>query len=421
LFDTVERFRYNTPSKSGFVNIFPDYVASPIFGSADGNYVTSTSSLGQSFTTNSVTTAISTMQLYIDRNSWGTGETLTLKIWNSPSKTTLIAQSSLTSQPASNYPQFTLNASVSANTAYFWELTHNGGGDNAIGWVINSGGNDWERSGNAYINGTSYPNSDFWFTINQNLTCGSYEDYVYRWAKMRPDFLMYDYYPWLITANSIRSSYYSNMEIIRNQSLKAQIPFWTYIQSSGDTGYLRVPNASEMRYQIYTSLAYGCKGYSYFLYWTPSGSSINNGLILSDGTVNTPVYNAARDINAEVLNLGATLNTLTSQNIYHTGALPSGTTELPSSFFFKPSDTSLPVVIGYFTNSSGRKFIMAVNRDIANSRTISFNLYPKPSSMTEISKTTGSEISTNYNSSTGIISGSFAPGEGKLFALPAGY
>lgn len=62
-----------------------------------------------------------------------------------------------------------------------------------------------------------------------------------------------------------------------------------------------------------------------------------------------------------------------------------------------------------------------VNRDYANARTLSFSLPSKPSAVTEWSKTTGAEIATNYNAATGKLSASFAPGEGRLFALPAGY
>ncbi|MBP1990830.1 hypothetical protein [Paenibacillus eucommiae] len=39
----------------------------------------------------------------------------------------------------------------------------------------------------------------------------------------------------------------------------------------------------------------------------------------------------------------------------------------------------------------------------------------------EVSKTTGQEVSTNYNPATGALSDSFAPGEGRLYALDASF
>lgn len=427
VFDTVDRFRFKAANKMTFVNLLPEHFKDAAgnsnfgFGTADGEYVSSTKPLGQTFITNGVTNSISTIQLWVDPNTWAANEALTLKLWNAPSKNSLIAQKTIYGGHSTLYPQFTLNAVVTPNTSYYWELVHNGGGDNSVGWVVRSSiGTNWERSGAAYINGVQ-SDSDFWFTINQNLIATSYEDYVYRWANQRPDFLMYDLYPFL-SDGTFRSCYYSNMEVVRRQSLQAGIPFWTYIQSCGIVNDLRTPNANEIRYQVYTSLAYGCKGYSYFLYWTPDASTgIQNGIILPDGTVNTAVYNAVRDTNAEVLKLGPVLKTLTSQAVYHTGTLPALTTAIPSDFFFKPSNTSVPTVMGYLTDGSGRKYIFAVNRDEVNSRTISFNVTPKPSTVKEISKTTGNEADTNYNASTGVLSASFAPGEGRLYVLPAGY
>ncbi|MBT2496721.1 beta-galactosidase [Microbacterium sp. ISL-59] len=415
--ETMELFRQEDPDHLTYMNLLPNYAADLGFGEQTGVFVSSASSSGQTFKTNSGTTKISTIQLYIDNSQWGANEALTLKLWDSPAKTSLISQQTK-SVSSTNYPQFTLNATVSPNTEYYWELTHDGGGDNAVGWVVKStSGTDWEKDGKAYVAG-SPSDGDFWFTINQNLTAFSYEDYVYRWASKRPDFLMYDHYPF--SANGGESpEYYSNMEVIRRQSLAADIPFWTYIQSVGIPGSLRVPTEGEMRYQVFTSLAYGAKGINYFTYVTPTGQAetFNGGIILPDGT-KSPLYTYAKDINAAVQKLGPTLLSLTSQNVYHTGTLPSGATALPSSFFMQPSNTSDPLVFGYSTDADGRKYVMVTNRDTVNSRTVSFSLSPKPSAVTEVSKTTEAEVGTNYDPATGTLSSSFAPGEGRLYALP---
>ncbi len=414
---TIEKIRAADPDHLTYVNLLPTYAGNLGFGGQTGVFVNPTQSVGQSFKTNSKTTTISTVQLYIDKNQWGTNEPLTLKLWNSPAKTTLIAQQTL-SGASTNYPQFTLNAAVSPNTSYYWELTHGGGGDNSVGWVVKStSGTEWEKDGTAYVAG-SPSNGDFWFTLNQNLTAFSYEDYVYRWASKGPDFMMYDHYPFGVSGG-ISADYYSNMEIIRRQSLAASIDFWTYIQSVGITGALRAPTEGEMRYQVYTSLAYGAKGINYFTYETPSGQGepFHDGILLPNGTKNAS-YTYAQNINAEVLKLGPKLLSLTSQAVYHTGTLPAGTTALPSSFFLQPSNPADPLVIGYSTDADGRRYVMVTNRDTVNSRTVSFTLSPKPSAVTEISKTTGGEVATNYNPATGAMSAAFAPGEGRLYALP---
>jgi|GEM_PF-1235052 hypothetical protein len=412
---TVERFRQDDPNQSTHVNLLPSYASDFGFGQATGEYVTPSTPLGQTFKTNSKTTFISTIELYICSAQWSTSEPLTLKLWNSTDKTTLLGQCTLNGS-STDFPLFTLNVNVSANTSYYWELIHGGGGDNSVGWVVrSSNGIDWERDGTAYVAGTQI-NADFWFTINQNIIPFTYEDYVYRWVSKNPDYIMYDHYPFYEN-NGFSSSYYSDLEIIRRQALKGSVDFWTFIQSLGITGWLRVPSESEMRYQIYTSLAYGAKGICYFCYETPNWTGYHDAIMLPDYTKNTS-YTWAQNINAGVLKLGPTLKTLISQEVYHTGTtLPDSTTALPSDFFWKPTDSTQPLVIGYFKNSIGRKYIMVVNRDYTNSRTVSFTLSPKPGTVTEVSKTTGLEVSTDYNYISGTLSSTFAPGEGRLYAI----
>ena len=422
---TVRRLKSGDPNSMSFVNLLPTYASLGQLGvnQFTGEFLNSVHSLGQTFKTNPGQTSVNTVQWWIDRTTWGSGESVTLKLWNSASKTNLIASQTLSSAPANNWPQFTLNASVQPNTVYYMELTHNGGGDNSIGWVVRSNnGSKWINDGTGYVNGSAV-DSDFWFTLNQNIQGGTYEDYVYRWASKNPDVLIFDHYPFL-ASNGMTTDYYTNLEIIRRQALAANIDFWPYIQSVGFNNTNRAPSQSDLRYQIYTSLAYGAKGYIYFTYWTPAssgGETFNQGLILPDGTKNVS-YAWAATINAEVLQLGTTLTSLTSQAVYHTGsALPASTTALPGTFFWKPDDGNTPLIISCFTDGSGRKYIMVVNRDTDSGRTVSFTLSPKPAAVTEVSKSNGTEISTNYNAATGAISASFAAGEGRLFALPAGY
>ncbi|MDG0813897.1 hypothetical protein [Cohnella rhizosphaerae] len=91
-----------------------------------------------------------------------------------------------------------------------------------------------EKDGTAYASGVPI-NGDYWFALNQSLNPFSYEDYVYRWASKKPDFLIYDHYPF-DAGGGFSNEYYTNLEIIRRQTLAASIDFWTYIQSVGITG-----------------------------------------------------------------------------------------------------------------------------------------------------------------------------------------
>ncbi|MBP2110608.1 beta-galactosidase [Paenibacillus silagei] len=414
---TMEKFRAADPNHLTYVNLLPNYAQNLGFGPQSGEYVTPGSALGQTFRTNSGTSHISSLQLYIDKNQWGSNEPLTLKLWNSPAKSALLGQKTL-SGSSTSFPVFEINAAVSPNTDYYWELTHGGGGDNQVGWVIRStGGVKLEKDGTAYVAGAPV-NGDYWFALNQSLVSFSYEDYVYRWASKKPDFLLFDHYPYS-AGGGFSSEYFANLEIIRRQAQAASLNFWAYIQSVGVTDGLRPPTENELRYNVYSSLVYGAKGINYFTYETPSGEgeTFHDGIILPGGSKG-PLYASAQKVNADLLQIGPTLRTLTSQAVYHTGSLPSGTSGVPSGFFWKPDDAAQPLIIGYFKNGSGREYVMVVNKDTVNAVTARFSLSPKPAGVSEVSKSTGTETGTDYNAATGKLSSSLAPGEGRLYVLP---
>ncbi|MFD0960630.1 hypothetical protein [Paenibacillus chungangensis] len=417
--DTIRRLKNGDPDHMSFVNLFPNYASASQLGlnQMTGEYVSSSVPLGQAFRTKQGQTHIDTVQWWIDKNTWGAGEALTLSLWDSNAKTSLIAQHTLTT-PTTEWPQFQLNAQVSGNTEYYMELTHNGGGNNSVGWVVRANtGDDWYNDGAAYIAGNAI-DADFWFTLNQNIVGGSYEDYVYRWMYTEPDVLVFDHYPYLANG-AFRSDYYANLEVIRRQADLGGVDFWSYIQSVGVSGAWRVPSESEMRYQVYSNLAYGAKGYIYFTYWTPEssgGESFNNGIILPDGTKNSS-YTWAQQLNADVMNLGDVLMGLHSEAVYHAGGVPTAATSLPSSFFWQPDNSAIPLLLGYFQDDAGNDYCLVVNKNTSQSQHMAFTISTSYATVQEISKATGQPASTNYDAGTGSMSTNFQPGEGKLFLL----
>ncbi|MFD0714727.1 S-layer homology domain-containing protein [Paenibacillus sp. GCM10027626] len=247
---------------------------------------------------------------------------------------------------------------------------------------------------------------------------GGYENYVNGWLATDPDMISFDIYPYTSTG-FLEKAYYQSLEYFRKQSLLNGTDLWAYIQSYSDD-YLGMvkPSESQLKYQIYSTLAYGAKGYVYFTYYTPS--FFDNGLILPDGTKND-TYDYAKSVNGEVLKLGSTLLSLTSKDVYHTGGVPPFATALPANYFWQPAagQPEMPMIVSRFENEDGREFVMIVNKDLENAHTAQFTLSNTPSAVTEVSKTTGLEVATTYNAGSGMLTADFAPGEGRLFALSA--
>ncbi|BBI31213.1 hypothetical protein [Cohnella abietis] len=562
----------SAPNSDFYFKIYgKDRIKMPLLASqtlqGTGYTVTSTNSVGQTFKTPINSTFINLIQLMVDSSSWGTGESLTLKLWNSPSKTTLIASSTLTATNNGDYPQFQLACNVSSNTSYYWELTHNGGGDNSVGWVWNSNTNNYadgsayqnglalnndfvfrvygnpaikdqvvmnstfgdgdfvstsnvigqtiktpvnlernlygvevyldpatwttgetltmtvydsvlrkeifaqssiaDKSNNGwfprfYMNGFLKPNTTYYIELTHNgggnnsiyvvhspldsYVDGSgyrngtaqtwdlyfrstfrsdYQDYLDEWVDaIGPTSLKNisnDFYPFS-TKGVLTDGYFLNLELLRDKGLKTNISTRGYLQSVGIDNYMTRPVENQMRWNVFTSLAYGLKGLSWFTWWTPTNLPEFTDAIINRTGTKTDLYTPVQTLNAQIKNLGPTLMGLTSQEIFHSASsLKTGTRSVPTDFFWKPNSISDDVIISYFKDSSNRKYIMAVNKSYTNSNTFTFIINPKPSTVTEVSKTTGLEINTNYNLSTGVISALFAPGEGKLYALPSGY
>ncbi|BBI32894.1 cohesin domain-containing protein [Cohnella abietis] len=261
-------------------------------------------------------------------------------------------------------------------------------------------------------------NCQHYYSGTDDPVNGGYENYVNSWLATNPDMISFDAYPYLTTGFD-EKPYYQSLEYFRKQSLLNGTDLWAYIQAmSYDYFNMTEPNESQLKFQVYSTLAYGAKGYVYFTYHTPAG--MDNGLILPDGTKND-TYEYAKAVNGEVLKLGSTLLSLTSKDVYHTGGVPPFATALPSTYFWQPqaSAPAMPMIVSRFENDNGRQFVMIVNKDLENSHTQSFTLSNTPVSVKEVSKTTGLEVATNYNATTGALSAVFAPGEGRLYALDA--
>lgn len=415
--NTMDTFRSATNSKGTYVNLFPIYATTSDLGigATTGDWISSGNCYGQTFKTNMSTTFIESIQIYIDSSGWTADESLTVTLWNGISKTKKIAEATMQGGISNNYPAFLLNASVLPDTEYYFEVTHNGGGDGRVGWIIMSDDAvQWDATGTAYNNGTPI-DRDLWFTINQLLVAFTYEDYVYRWASTQPDFLMYDFYPYLENGQ-FKDGYYLNMEIIRRQALQYDIPFWTYLQSCGMVGSIKSPNLNELRYQIYSSLAYGAKGICYFLYETPDDGVFYDGIMLPDGNLNTTLYKNAKELNAQVLALGTVLQQLTSTAVYHVSVVPEGCTQLPNDYFWQPVDANANLLIGELENNSGTKYIFVVNKDYEESMPCEFEI-DTAEPIYEISNIDGSENIVAQGSSAKSISVTLLPGEGRLYKI----
>jgi hypothetical protein len=358
-------FNYN-PAEERIAPAGIDPIAiSNTYSTGWGTYVTPSNALGQTMLIPKGISKIAAIELYLDNRQWTAGETLTLSIWDSPEKDQLFGQASLAASNNGSLPHFIFGdgVAVPSGTTVYFELTHSGGQDNSVGWVVYSN-YDTYKDGTAYERGLPI-SRDFYFRVyaKRHNDGDGFENFVDDWVNLSgTDYIQSTTaYPWL---PSWFESYFSALELLRGRGLAHNLPYGAYLQSLplswGSMG--PDPNAAMMRFNAYTALTYGAKQLNWFTYWTPI--NVYNGrdlpgdwpsaIVNEDGSL-TAKYDVVKTLNAELHRFGALLKDVTSRRVFHTGApLPQGVRALPGAFFVRPSDVSWPLVFGYFTGSSGK-------------------------------------------------------------------
>ncbi|HBO43668.1 MAG TPA: hypothetical protein DD670_07005 [Planctomycetaceae bacterium] len=180
--------------------------------------------------------------------------------------------------------------------------------------------------------------------------------------------MSYDHYQFVSEGDL--DGYFLNLAMIRSAAQDAGLPFLNIVQACSWTPARRVPQADEMRYLVYTTLAYGARGISYYVYCHPGHTG---GIAQPDGTP-TPIYHALKTLNREFVAIAEELEHFKSLAVYHAGMTPSGTRALPAEAPFRldPPVPSLPYdppervrgfLLGYFGTANTPSHVVVVNLD----------------------------------------------------------
>ncbi len=221
---------------------------------------------------------------------------------------------------------------------------------------------------------------------NKGEPVAAYREHLKQYVEtVRPNLLSYDHYQFTNVGDE--PNYFRNLAMIRESSLTAGVPFMNIVQAScwvpdsAATPWApRVPNGDEMRYLVYTTLAYGAQGISYYVYSYPKHEG---GIALADGTP-TPLYHALEPLNREFVAIAKELQPLKSLGVYHSGMLPPGAVALPQDapVTFDPPVPTIDypsgarvqgVLLGHFGSSDkslSKTHLMVVNLDYKTERTV---------------------------------------------------
>ncbi len=234
-----------------------------------------------------------------------------------------------------------------------------------------------------------------------------YDSYLERFVETcAPPILCYDHYA-LLEGGGLRGGYFANLEAVRRAGLKHDLPFWNIVLTAAHFNY-REPTAADLRFQVYTSLAYGGKGIGYFKYFTPAIGNFRHGPIDQFGH-ETASWTDLRAVNLQVAKLAPTLLALKSDAVYHFGDLPEGATAATGDALVKAIGG--PMLVGDFTHSDGTRYVLIVNKDVTKSAPC------QPAFRTPVSKL---DLVSPYSGQAVPFTGEqiwLAPGQGHLLKL----
>ena len=242
------------------------------------------------------------------------------------------------------------------------------------------------------------------------LGTASYEEHVAAFLQeVQPPLLSYDHYA-LFDDGSVRPEYFANLETIRRQALAAQVPFWQIILLTPHFRY-RDPDEADLRWQAYTTLAYGGRGLSYFTYWTPDHANFRNAIIDPFGE-RTPHYAMVRRLNRELHALGPTLLSLSSRRVLH---LPGDAGNLHG--VVRGADGG-SFVMGEFAGPDGTDYLLIVNNDRAHAAQARVEM-ATAAEVREVNRVTGalSPLREEGEPDGRSVRVWLAPGDGRLFRL----
>ena len=210
---------------------------------------------------------------------------------------------------------------------------------------------------------------------NRGDTVTAYREHLQQYVDIvKPGLISYDHYQFSVAGDN--EGYFLNLGMIRRAAQDAGLPFLNIVQAATWSPSMRVPTGDEVRYLVYTTLAYGAQGISYYVYCCPG----HTGAIAQTNGTPTPLYYTLKTLNREFVSIAQQLQPLRSLGVYHAGMFPQGTEPVPADARFQLNPpvptmayTNLQpvkgVLLGYFgpaTNgkrTSAPTHVMVINLD----------------------------------------------------------
>lgn len=212
----------------------------------------------------------------------------------------------------------------------------------------------------AYINlFPTYANNQQLGTQGDTVT--AYQEHLRLYVEqVKPALISYDHYQFRLRGDS--DQYFLNLAMIRRTAQEAGVPFLNIVQAcTWAPEAMRIPNADELRYLVYSTLAYGAQGISYYVYAHPN----HHGSLVGLDGIPGPLYRAAASYNREFVAMATELQPLRLLGVYHTSMREPGCEPLPPEALFRLDSSASPrgFLLGFFGAGARPTHVVVVNLD----------------------------------------------------------
>jgi hypothetical protein len=210
----------------------------------------------------------------------------------------------------------------------------------------------------------------------KGIKANSYQEYLQAFTATLCQQISFDIYP--ITTKGIRPTWYHNLEMIRQESLRTGKPFWGFALSMPHdvpytpNTYYPTPTLAALRLQVYANLAYGAQAIQYFTYWTPED---NQALHFHDAPINrdgkkAKTYDVVQKMNRELKEIARLFYGAKVISVHHLGGpLSEGTiklTQAPMNLTLLKVVSKKGTIISQL-EKNGHRYLSIVNKDYKNS------------------------------------------------------
>ena len=142
--------------------------------------------------------------------------------------------------------------------------------------------------------------------------------------------ISFDFYP--IQTSGIRETWYSTLEMVRQESLSSGKPFWGFVLSVPHAKYPQ-PTMGSLRLQIYANLLYGAQAIQYFTYWTPGKNpnfNFHDAPVDTEGR-KTRTYALVQEMNRELRTVARLFYGARVRSVHHLGVVAQGASKLETA------------------------------------------------------------------------------------------